>query len=64
MDCPFWQSLSFSGLFAIQHDTFDYLSMINSPSRDERVSYRNTSASANDKGTGGSPQSGKPDCTF
>lgn len=62
MDCPFWQLLSFSELFAIQHDTLDYLSMINSPSRDEWVSYRNTSA--NNKGTGGSPQSEKRDCTF
>lgn len=41
---------------------FGCLSMINSPSKDERVSYRNTSA--NYKGTGGSPQLGKHDWTL
>lgn len=62
MECPFWQLLRFSGLFAIQHDTLDCLSMINCPSKDEWVSYRNTSAHY--KGTGGGPQSGKHEWTF
>lgn len=57
MESPFWQLLSFSGLSDIQHDTFGCLSMINSPSKDEGVSYRNISA--NYKGAGGSPQLGK-----
>lgn len=38
--------------------------MLNSPSKVERSSYMNTSASANKKGTGNNPQSGKHDYNF